>query len=387
MNAAPYLCFAGIEVASDLRTLTYLRRGRIDDSRFQAGLSDDFQVESGYSDIYSDLYNTDQFSPSNLACYCSAYNEEPYISPLDDEADWYEPNRIESADFLGILLTKVELAPVIARSVTARAMGGAVIGPLRLRQRVLQCEGMMLARTPQGMSWGERWLTDVLSGSYCEQEGCVDDDLILLPACPEEDSTEPERFFRTLKQVGIADGPIFQQADDSVPECKMQSVSFQLVSGLPWLYAPAEPMITQETLNANNPDTSVMLSTDDWVGDASTVITISAAASGALAPRQVRIQAKVAIGGECPVVSSGINPCFDVTVSLERGDSIIIDSAARRVLRFDATTKRHTSGLANIDFEGLFNWLDIAPCTRLCVTFTRISGTTAVSIDQVNREL
>lgn len=342
-------------------------------------------IGEGYLMHNSDEYSVDFFSPRNLSCFCAAFNEEPYVSPAADDADWYESTRPESVDFLGVWLHAINLQPVISRGVVSRSREGAVVGPLRLRQRVVECEGIMFAKTAQGMAWGERWLADVLSGSYCDADFCSSDEAVILPACP-DDSLDADSFFRTLKQVGIVDGPLFTPISDGVPECKSQKVNFQLAAGLPWLYGPSE-LVLEESLSHGNPTASVMVSTEDWVGDASTIITVTRPPSGSSGLRRVTIEAHVAIGGECPV-TTGLNPCFKTDVIIQRGDSLIIDSAARRVLRLDGTTKRYEGGLGDLDFDGLFKWLDVPPCTRICITFTRQTGFTgSVAVELLPREL
>lgn len=161
-------------------------------------------------------------------CGCDATDFGPYNTPASDPAPWFDPTRAESGEFLGIIAHNVRLDAVIKRAVTPKTSFGASIGPLSKPPRIVSVQAIMVATTEQGMSYGTRWLNDVLSGVLT---GCAQDTLRLLLACPSDGGTTQ---FRTLRRVGIVDGPTTGPANN-LPECHVCSVTFQLAAGIPQL--------------------------------------------------------------------------------------------------------------------------------------------------------
>jgi hypothetical protein len=384
VRAVPYLCVAGYEVANDNRTLTYVRR-TIPDPRLEVSLCGEQSNGTGYSDTYVDEYLPDPFWPGDLCCYCRATddsNDGLYVSPEADDAPWYEPARPASADYLGIMSSEIHVESVLARSVTPRSGGGATVGQLRPLPRTLTFTGVMVAASPEGMAYGERWLTDVLSGSLCAP-GCPADDAVILPACPPDTvTTDEERltWFRTLAEVGIGHGPVFAPVDAAVPDCLLQQVTFTLVAGIPHLLGEPE-CCDSGTVGAGG-SLSCVVTTDDWVGDAAVRITITAAtAVSGLAVAAVPL----ADPGDCG--ASAGSPCATFTVDLDRGDTLTIDAARRRVDWLDVTDKQTKNGMRRLTYDGLLDWIDVPPCSNVCVTVTGGTGTAEVSIERVVREL
>lgn len=169
-------------------------------------------------------------SVSSAVCECAATDDGPYVSPTDDPAPWYDAAREESGEFLGLLASEIRLDPVAVRSITPKLSGGATVGRIYLRHRILSVRGIMLASSAQGMAYGERWLADVLAGRIV---GCSTDTARVLLACP---SGSASAQFRTLRRIGIVDGPTYGPAETQ-PECYLQEVMFQVASGVPWLFS------------------------------------------------------------------------------------------------------------------------------------------------------
>jgi len=173
-------------------------------------------------------------------CGCDATDTGPYISPETDPAPWYDDNYLSSADYLGLMLHDARLDPVIARAVTPRFSGGATIGRMRPRHRIVAVRGLMLASSELGMRYGELWLTDVLAGTIT---GCAADTLRILLGCPDDDYAEVP--YRTLRQTGIVEGPNFSPIAE-LPECYLQEVTFQLAAGIPHLLSEPATCMSQE---------------------------------------------------------------------------------------------------------------------------------------------
>lgn len=397
MRCEPYLCVGGIEVANALRTQTYLRRGG-GGSELSVGSSGvpaqawPHQVIIGdvYEDVYSDVYggsiittyDQDAFTPQNLDGYCSAIDfshDQPqlnYVDPVTDDAPWYQAAIPASAEFLGFYL-EPRLDPVIARSVQARAPSGAAIGPAHFRQRVLNVTGTMYAATARGMAYGERWLTDVLSGAWCADSDL--DEVLILPACPGAgDTADP---FRMLRGTGCVDGPNFTNVIEK--ECILQSVNFQLVAESPFLWHAPETVLAAASGSLSK---SVLVSTDAWGGDATLKITLTPH-STINGWRITGLPLKT--DQSCPIATPWLfGPCFDYQIAALTVDQVLcIDGVTRQIAMKNQTTKRDDDGLPFVSFLGAPQLPDIAPCSRVCVTITPGTGSAAITVEKHTREL
>lgn len=199
MRLEDFLEISGIEVANTNRTADYLNAGLL------TGVA-----------------------LASANCDCAATDDGPYTSPAADPAPWYDAARPESGEFLGLLAAGITLDPVAVRSVSPKLSGGGTVGRSYFRHRMIAVRGILLAASAQGMAYGERWLNDVLAGRVT---GCASDTMRVLLACPSGAGTSQ---FRTLRQVGIVDGPIPGPAQE-MPECYVQEVQFQMAAGVPWL--------------------------------------------------------------------------------------------------------------------------------------------------------
>lgn len=130
-----------------------------------------------------------------------------------------------------MLAYDIRIDPVIRRNVSPRSLHGATVGPLRARHRIVAVRGLLLASSAQGMAYGERWINDVLAGTAA---GCSSDSMRLLLACPPATYAAAEAQFRTLRQVGIVDGPTTAPVQE-LPECYVSDIAFQVAAGVPQL--------------------------------------------------------------------------------------------------------------------------------------------------------
>lgn len=157
-------------------------------------------------------------------CLCTPTDEGPYTTPADDPAPWYDAAVSASSGFLGLLAYEVRIQNILSRAVTPNGSWGSTIHAQRLGHRILSVTGLMLATGESSMYFGERWLVTVLGSG----QGCGGATVRIITACDSDDD------FRTLKRVGVVDGPTFGQLRE-LPECLIQEVQFQLASGIPHL--------------------------------------------------------------------------------------------------------------------------------------------------------
>lgn len=389
MNLEPFLCLGGTEIGNGLRTLAYLARG-LGGSRWNVhdiavyGLTP--SIEGLYHDIYDDIYEGgEQGQDTDVAytpgCPCPSLGSRgDFISPAADAAPWYLGARLESGGFLGFIPDVLELTPSGARSVSPRAAFGGVLGPLRLRQRVLQVSGIMVAIDRRGMAWGERWLTEALRGSVCE--ALRGDVAQVVPACPDStDQDDIDASYRTLRQVGLVDGPTFAREGD-VPACYAQRASFQLVIGNPFLHTPTETLADEESLGDGD-ETSVVVETAEWLGDAAVNVVIEAVTD--LTDVTIR-GVPMAEDQFCP--QEGTGACVTFTIpAIPAATTLTIDSVDHLVTQVDETSQLETSGFGLLDVTGPFGWIEMPPCSRMCVTVSVGTGDAVVTIERTDREL
>lgn len=235
---------AGEEIVNDARTLAYL----------DAGYGPNGLMVSG-------------------GCACPRIREliecggDPYVSPKDDPAPWYDASIPESADFAGFLMTEFDgLGSTYTRTAVDKLTGGAVLGRLQAKGRVLSWKGFLFGRSECSVRYGLAWLTANLKGQSCV---CGGEDLDLLICCPELTEsapvsgcnsveiskpavcppfTEPDAF-RTLKNVGLIEGPkiLSQRKTGCTSNCGssaclggdgslIMEVEFHLLAGNPYFY-------------------------------------------------------------------------------------------------------------------------------------------------------
>lgn len=317
-------------------------------------------------------------------CACSAL-DTGFSLPTTDPAPWYEITRPDSADFFGFMAASVNVSPVASRSVQENGRWGSFLGPYRAAGRAVQVSGLMWARSAEGMAYGERWLTEVLRGSPCSNWDCPEDDIVILPACPESEGYDSAPYFRTLVNGGLVDGPQFSAFSQSSPECIVQQASFVLVSSQPYLYHPPTRCWNQQSLAT---PLACALTTPTWMGEGTFRIEIENTDS--TPTTDITISGKISLDGSCPVTGAGTSVPYSWVYeipSLAAEDKIVIDGARRQVLYYDASEKYSKSGLPYITFEGPWKWPDVGPCTTMCLSVSASGGSATATVDSFLREL
>lgn len=387
MILSPWLCMSGVELGNAMRTLTYLRRG-LGSQWIDIPAAAELVTENNcreevvgdeYSDSYSDIYGgsivtvcdpVDVLDPPNLACYCEPIDEGPYLGPAEDDAPWYDPDRPESAEFLGLVPSEVRLLTTVRRSAQANGWGSS-IGPQSSTGMVVAVRADMHAASPAGMEWGERWLAEVLGAGGCDERL----DLEVLLACNDDDS-----LFRTLPDVGLIDGPVYGPVGE-VPECSWQQVAFQLASASPWLLGV--PVVAYDgALGAGHYRQVV---TDEWTGDAGIRVEVMAGPAGVAG---IVIEGLIGAGANCP--PSGAVPCWRYEVpTLPGGHRLVIDGALEDAYVENPATGEITGGLELFEFAGRFEYPQAASCSQVCVHVAAATGgsTATTRISYRSREL
>ena len=175
----------------------------------------------------------------------------PYNSPSIDGAPWYSASSPESAHFWGWMIEKVEDVANAAtyRSVTDRVstFGGSTLGPLRLRGRTMKFTLIGFGAYEAAMDYGFRWLSDVLTSSHEVCELC---DMTFRTSCPQ--LSDPPTFSEwdqgrwTFKNVGLVDGPRYEDPPNSDMGCNIRRVSFTVVAEIPYAYKCPTTWVTDQ---------------------------------------------------------------------------------------------------------------------------------------------
>lgn len=219
---------AGIEIVNNSRVMAYLEKG----------------LGPSSLNIYGECGS----------CGCPNLREligcdGEYISPEVDNAPWYSSDFPESADFLGFFADEFTgLDSPFERSVTETVNNGGVLSRSRLKARELTWRGFLFGATCCSVQYGLRWLSKALSRFNASCQDCFGDDLEFLFCCPSVTGTiEP---FRTLKGVGLIEGPLIQSERAT---CRSSCTSgcggsciieieFTLVATQPYFYSPEIPV-------------------------------------------------------------------------------------------------------------------------------------------------
>lgn len=351
MRLEPWLCLGGVEIANQARTAAYVNNVGLPGAEMS----------------------------TDCACFAIAGD---FDTPLMDPAPWYEPTRPESTDFFGFYASEMNLQSVHTRTVTKTGGLASVLAPLTQKTRILTVTGLLLARSAEGMAYGERWMNEVLRGGVCENPN--GDDCVILPACPESDDYDVDTYFRTLMNVGVVDGPVPSAVVSK--ENLVQQMAFTLAAGIPYLHHPAVRCLDGEPLSYGD-ELSCALTTPQWMGDGTFVIDITN--SSVVDLEGMVITGRLSLDGSCPVdpPADSVPPSFVYTIpTLAPEDRLVIDGARRQVLHYDASEKFARNGLRKVSFEGPWRWPDVGVCSTMCVTLTADEGEAAVTVDSYLRE-
>lgn len=239
-----YLNMCGTEIWNRERTYQYARHGLVSTN-----------IKQGSCASIPDL----------IACV----EDQPpvpdgYRLPELDPAPWYDPAIPESWNFAGLLVLEAKLSTTLDRRLTQNIGHGGTLTRARFGGRTLDVHGVLLGKTCCAVTYGLRWLTQALLGSFCgECEGC---DMTFLTCCPvdsgEDDclvmfedgapvpyyrssapgSLEWQRgsdFARQMFAAGLISGPDVVACHGSSCGCtcsNMTEVDFTIGIGNPWLY-------------------------------------------------------------------------------------------------------------------------------------------------------
>lgn len=165
---------------------------------------------------------------------CTGATTGPYFDPVTDNAPWIDPAVPWSGDFLGYF--GVDIGGVTvgtgSRTPLSKVGDGAVMGQLKHSHREINVHAKGFALSEQGMSWGQTWLSSILSAGagipLCNTP-CNGVATNLLAWCPDcaRDPVACLAANRTLFESGLQQGPEFTNKVRIGMDCG---------KGRPWMF-------------------------------------------------------------------------------------------------------------------------------------------------------
>lgn len=355
MKVEQFLCVDGVEVVNGNRTRAYL----------QAGLGN---VGRGFWTVRD--------------CDCEILDDDdPFVSPSADPAPWYTSSNSASGEFLGVWLEDIDDRPPNGRTVKRLASGGAVITPFIPGERTAGFTAQLIAVSERGMEYGRRWLTDVVLGGPCSWDGTSE--FQFLPFCP---VGLDETRYRSYVRAATIDAPTFS-AIGNTGECYVMRANWQIAAGVPWLVGPSVIDNDANEFALDSGDTvSIMVTTEEWVGDTAVDITIVAGIDNA---DGVIVSAyPMAEGWTCPEPGSP-NVCYRVVATDFPAYAALELLASRDEANYhNPTSKVIEPAWQRTAVEDGNAFLYVPPCSSVCLQVQNGSlGTVIVTVATSAREL
>ena len=225
----------------------------------------------------------------------NGWEELDFSTPALDNAPWYSASYPESADALGFYIEEWtglddrHVSRPVTR--TGAARGGAVLGALGNRERVMKINVFLLARSEKAMTYLFHWLASVLE-SVC---GSCDSDTMLTRLWCTEDADTPWDGVVEMRNVALTEGLGWENDVTDTGRCFIRRASFSLTAGDPCMYLDDNPPtvttnagdLGPSLLNENYSTTRIPCrpSCSELEGDSRDVYSFSSGmAMGAIAP-------------------------------------------------------------------------------------------------------
>lgn len=311
---------------------------------------------------------------------CSVlYRLGAYSDPAVDGAPWFDVQRGESAEFLGVIFNPGvlvdQLGSISSRSVSdiATTFGGAAIGPMRRGAREFHFDAEIIAASQAGADYGLAWLSQVLNDTaLCDP--CSLCSLELRLSCPPDDGSADETGRWFFYDVACTAGPT--AGDLSEVDCAaILPVTFTLTAGKPYRYKPLTPIVEPRMLRQPSQATGCM-SFDQWLCGQDNLSTITAPL---LSPRVGTIGTRVTIqsgSGVGPIAVELYDVCPSVPVDpalsrgglvlrgLAAGEGFVIDSSLHiaRHIAADGTVTDGSPYLIPVSQGEALVWSEVESC-------------------------
>lgn len=175
-----------------------------------------------------------------------AVGDDPYdwYGGVQESAPWFDPTRLESNRFLGVLglgVTGLEDAQV-DRSPTPLVGDGVSLGPLRRKGREMAFTVGLVCLDEAGVSYAIAWLAAALRGGACADSVCQGDPMCMFAYCPTSPSGSNE--IRHLYDTGLLEGPRIESRTYLSGGEIIAQASFTLEAATPYIFSEPLPGVT-----------------------------------------------------------------------------------------------------------------------------------------------
>lgn len=201
----------------------------------------------------NDLY-PEACVPTLEDCSCELDDPlDPFVDPVSDDAPWYDPAVPESADFLGMMILRVDGArdSTYTRDSFDAFNNGSILSRPRIVGKSFAVRALILSTSCEGNDYGIEWVRRVLEEGDCTCsssdpcETCGEERLQLRVTCGDEGDCD--NGLREWDSVGVVDGLV--KIDNERLEdccCAAQEVSFTLQSERPFSFTCEESVIDED---------------------------------------------------------------------------------------------------------------------------------------------
>jgi hypothetical protein len=196
-----------------------------------------------------------------------ALGHNPYTSPQNDAAPWYNALRPSTSRFYGFFPVKIQGAEDSTQTVEGTELtgsGGVHVSPRdAMREIRIVCVG--LAADDEALADGFSWLKDVLENAGCRDGyDCVGREVNMFHAKPSS-TADAYSLRRTFYGVAVQSGPkVTRELPSKIGA--MQQVEFVLEAGIPWPFtdlSSVASLLLSSGSNYNDPvDEDCSMQTD-----------------------------------------------------------------------------------------------------------------------------
>lgn len=239
-TAYTYICYGCADIVNDARTYAYYQWA-----------------------CATDKWQCDQRPEAVDPCYCDLDGlPADYTDPATDGVCWYDPLIPESADFLGVLVSKIPNArdSTYTRQVSPSFNEGDILERPQKSGKSFAMEVVLLATSCAGMEYGLEWFRKVTENEVCTGQDrcsrCTGQEMRMRVYC--DASLDTDRGLRDWVTVGTVDG-LELVDEDSKACCCIRRGRLTMHSEEPYNFSSREEILAVDA-DIESPVTSCT----DW---------------------------------------------------------------------------------------------------------------------------
>jgi len=183
--------------------------------------------------------------------------EKPYATPLQDDAPWTDPDRLDSYDFYGCYPLEIvgfEDSTAEASAIESVIDGGYVNKPRR-KTRTMVFTAVLVGASQCAVEYGMRWLRSVLTTTNCNSASygvCGGSEMCYLGCEPVIDDNASEgltaeecydKIGRSMHDVTTTNGPVVTAKMDLNDGGCAWSVSWTMIAANPAEFGVEKPIV------------------------------------------------------------------------------------------------------------------------------------------------